>query len=427
MIRILAAGLLVLWLGAGAAVARDFYVVPKAEADAARADGSIETPFPTVWAALRSGKISGGDRIVLRDGTHGAIKTVNASYDPPVQIVAENAGQAHAELITVQGGNGLQFSGISVWPSTGGGKPGNLVNTDKSARDIHFDAMDIRGHPDAPAAYMGWSKDEWLALRANGARLDGPDNHFTNSKITGVLFGITTTGDRTVVTGNRVEGFGGDAMRGMGDASVFAGNRVENCVKISDNHDDGFQSWATKRDAQGRKTVTGLVIEGNAIFEWTGQPGHPLRCKLQGIGLFDGIYRDFTIRNNLIVISAYHGIALYGGHDSRIVNNTVVNVDGAAEGHPWILLRDNRNGWESGETLVSNNVAMAYKGIKDAARRNGISRYPAQVFSNPAAFDFRLKPDSPFVDAGTAEAAPDTDITGAARTGLPDLGAFEER
>lgn len=419
---------LVLWSVASAIQARDFHVVPAAEvANVQTADGSEQSPFPTVWAALRSGLMAGGDRIVLSDGTHGRIKTVNATFDPAIEIVAQNPGGAHADQIIVQGGQGLHFRGISVWPSASGGKPGNLLSTDKNATDIRFDQMDIRGHPDAPNLYMGWSKGDWLALRANGARLDGPKNMLTRSKITGVLFGVTTTGDDTVVSSNQIEGFGGDAMRGMGDRSIFVGNRVENCVKISDNHDDGFQSWATKRDADGRKTVTGLVIENNVILEWTGRANHPLHCKLQGIGLFDGVYRNFSIRNNLIAISAYHGIALYAGADSRIINNTVVNISGGRADFPWILLRDNRNGWKSGETLVSNNVAMSYKGIKKALQRNSVAAIPTQLFVAPSKLDFRPLADGGLVNAGTLEGAPEKDITGTLRKDRPDLGAFELR
>lgn len=429
MIRMIFAGLVVCLTATGT-LARDFFVAPAStlsKENASSADGTSDKPFKSVWAAVSSGMVSGGDRIVLRDGEYGTIKIARGSFDPPIEIVAENIGRAHADSIFIQGGRGLHFRGMSVWPKTRGSGPRNLITTGGNAAGIYFDAMDIRGVRDAPETYMTWSKDQWNKIGSNGVALKGPENRLTNSKITGVSFGVTTWGDKTVVAGNQVEGFGGDAMRGLGDGSVFAGNVVKNCFKVNENHDDGFQSWATKPDADGRKTVSDLVIENNIILEWTGPANHSLRCKLQGIGLFDGIYKNFTIRNNLIAISAYHGIALYAGTDSRIVNNTVVNISGGPAKNPWIMLSDNRNGWKAGETLVSNNVAMSFKGISRAAQRNAIASYPAKFFRNAAQLDFRLMAGSPLIDAGTAEGAPRTDIIGTPRSGRPDLGAFEMR
>lgn len=425
MLRIMA-GVLALSIAATVAQARDLHVVPKAQvADAEAADGSVNAPFGTVWSALRSDRIAGGDRIVLGDGAHGVIKAVNASFDPPVRIVSQNPDGAHADKIIVRGGRGLHFQGLSVWPRKTGGKPGTLIRTDKHAIDMRFDNMDIRGRPDAPDTYMSWSKDEWLAVQASGAYLRGPENRVTSSRVTGVMFGITTTGDGALVADNRIEGFGGDGLRGLGDGSIFTGNRVKDCVKVNSNHDDGFQSWATKPDADGRKTVSDIVIENNSIVEWTGRPDHPLRCRLQGIGLFDGIYRNFTIRNNLVAVNSYHGISLYGGADSRIVNNTVVHISGGLAKYPWIMVANHKNGWKHRRVMVRNNVAMSYKGVKGALRHNGSARYPARLFQEPARLDFRPKPDGPLIDAGTSNEAPDKDITGAPRKGRPDLGAFE--
>lgn len=413
-------------LAADPALARDFYVVPKAEADADRADGSLETPFPTVWAALRSGAVSDGDRIILRDGSHGRIKIVKAVYDPAVEIVAENPSQAHAQQLLIQGSSGLRFHGIGIWPTEPDTKPGYLIEADKNSTNLQFDGMDIRGRVDAADTYMDWPLEYWVQTwRAGGIRLRGPDNAIFNSTLTGVAFGITTMGDRTEVRGNRVDGFSGDAMRGLGDGSIFANNHAQNSFKVDDNHDDGFQSWATKRDADGRKTVSDIIVENNTILEWVGPPNHPLRGKLQGIGLFDGMYRNFTIRNNMIAINAYHGISIYAGVDSTITNNTVVNISGMPAGNPWIMLSDNRNGWESGITTVTNNVAMGYRGIPDWKTHNMGIRTPSIFFRNPLGGDFRPKPGGPLVDAGILEGAPETDMTGAPRDDLPDLGAFE--
>ncbi|MGB3456808.1 MAG: hypothetical protein WBA35_10645, partial [Litorimonas sp.] len=162
----------VLYSIATIASARDFHVDPAVGATPPQEDGSVQAPFSSAARALSSGAVSGGDRILLADGSHGTITVVNAFFDPPVEIVAQNLGEAHADRILVKGGEGLRFRGLSVWPSVGGGTPGNLVSADKNAKDIWFDGMDIRGREDAPDTYMGWSKENWLALQSNGVRLD---------------------------------------------------------------------------------------------------------------------------------------------------------------------------------------------------------------------------------------------------------------
>jgi|TARA_R110002020_G_scaffold47754_2_gene136204 parallel beta-helix repeat protein len=416
----LALALALSWMGAAQGLARDLHVTPDAAETAG--DGSAQAPFATLDAALR--KATGGDRIVLGDGAYGKIAIKGVRFDPPVRIEAEAPGGAHATGIFVRKSRGLHFAGLSVWPDGPHEDSITLVVVKGDSADIRLDSMDLRGSADAPDSYLDWTKEQWLSsLRANGARLDGPDNAITNSRLTGVAFGITTTGPRAMVTGNRIEGFSGDAMRGLGDGSVFAGNMAQNTFKVDRNHDDGFQSWATKKDADGRKVVSDITIENNIILEWTGPQKHPLRGKLQGLGLFDGEYRNFTIRNNLIAISAYHGIALYNGSNSRIVNNTVVHISGGPADFPWIGLFKTRDG--AAETRVSNNVAMSYKGISKATRRNAVTRYPARMFRDPAKLDFRLMPGSPLVDAGTSEEAPPTDIAGTPRGARPDLGAFE--
>ncbi|WP_424968566.1 right-handed parallel beta-helix repeat-containing protein [Dinoroseobacter sp. S375] len=407
-----------------AALARDVHVAPGA--DEAQADGSVEAPFPTVHKALRSGVVTGGDRVVLRDGAYGQIKIAKADYDPPVEIVAQTPGQVHAEQLLVRDSHGLRFHDLSVWPLRPATKPGNLVEVDRTSSDVAIIGFDVRGNATAPEDYLNWSAEQWLVdWRANGIRVDGDDSVVRDSVVTAVTFGITTTGARAEVRDNRVDGFSGDGLRGLGNGSVFAGNHVQNAVSVDDNHDDGFQTWATHEDPDGRKSVSDILVENNTILEWVGPADHPLRSKLQGISLFDGIYRNIVIRNNLVAVDAFHGISVYAGTDSLIANNTVVNISGTPADHPWILLRDNRNGWKSGNVEVRNNVAMAFQGVANWQESNLGIRVPSVFFAAPLDRDFRPKPGGPLIGAGSQDAAVPTDLQGTPRADPPTLGAFE--
>ena len=408
--------------------ARDHLVAPlgSVAADAAEtSDGTRAAPFPSVLHAIRSGAVRPGDRLVLQDGHHGALRLVNHSFDPPLRIEAETPGAAHVERIAIRGGRGLSFSGLAVWPR----EPRDhirLIHTTSDAAHMRFHAMDLRGSPDAPDTYMTWSAEDWLATRRHsGARLEGPHNTLTGSRITATAFAITTMGPHAEVRGNIVEGFSGDAMRGLASHAVFADNRVANCVDVDGNHDDAFQSWARDTGGTGRAEISDITIENNVMLEWIGAPDHPLRCTLQGIGLFNGPFRNFTIRNNIIAISAWHGISIYRGSDSRIVNNTLIHTSGGpSTDRPWIGVFESGPG---SRITVANNVAPAFRGIPEPQRTNLAARYPARLFRDPATLDLAPLPDGPLVDAGQPDIAPDDDLLRRPRDTRPDLGALEAR
>jgi parallel beta-helix repeat protein len=227
---------------------------------------------------------------------------------------------------------------------------------------------------------------------------------------------------------NVINFYNGDGLRGLGDNNVFLRNRVFNCIKTDGNHADGFQSFAGESGS-----VKGLVLDSNTIIEWTHPDGdHPLRCRLQGIGLFDGFYDDLTIINNLVTTTQYHGISVYGVRKGIISNNTVANTDGVTGPHPYIGVRNHKDGSLTTGVLVSNNLAMSFTGSSDLGsaveyRNNSVIGTPGAVFENPFALDYRPKATSGFIDSGDAASAPAKDLLGNARpVGKgPDRGAIE--
>lgn len=401
------------------ALARDWSVGPAEGAD-----------FTDLAAALKSGRPEGGDRLLLLPGRHGKVNLSGLGFDTPLTITSAPEGRAHLESLWIAKSHGLTIADVDIWPPGEIQSEAELVRVDAESHDIALSGLDIRG-AEAAADYYDWDRDDWLTRhRVRGVWLQGPDQSISDSTLTGISNGIVTTGDRAQVIGNEIRGFSKDGMRGFGDGSVFRGNTVRDCVAVDENHDDGFQAWNNPpKDGAEPDEIRDITLEANRILEWTGPADHPLRCTLQGFGLFRGVYREWTIVNNVIAVSAFHGIALYGSIGSKVINNTVVNAAGQPADAPWIVITDSP-GVPSRDNIVVNNTAMSLRGALragDAARRNLVTRYPARVYADVAQGDYRPAPGGQLVDAADPAYAPDRDIDGRPRPqgAAPDLGAYE--
>lgn len=406
------------------AAAQTFYVAPQGAAVSPTPDGSLAKPFDSVFAAFRSGKIDGGETILLMDGRHGQIKLTNLAMATPVIIRPQNARKAHADSVTVTGySKNLVFQNLNVWPSAPAFVSKNLVTIGEGGSNITIEGFVLRSAPDAPN-YLEWSAETWNATKINGIRSDAASTIIRGNTLVATYMAITVTGPNALVEKNFVDGFNGDGMRGLGANGVFRGNRVVNCVKTDTNHDDGFQSWGG---------TAGLVIDGNTIHEWVAKrTDHPLRCRIQGIGMFGGVYKNLKITNNVISGTQYHGITVIGVDGAVIANNTVVNSSGNPGGTPYISLRPTKAGIEPTNVLIANNVAMSIRGTPSVERNvvfknNSVLTAPVKMLKDVLAFDYRPTAASGFIDTGDKASAPKLDIVGTSRPqgAGADRGAYE--
>jgi hypothetical protein len=203
----------------------------------------------------------------------------------------------------------------------------------------------------------------------------------------------------------------------------------------------------------GDGIISGLVIEENIIHH-NGQNGLNM----------DGV-QDTVVRNNLIFGNASNGLRAYaidaaeGPKGLSIVNNTFHVLDGGG----WCV----RITEDLGDNLVFNNVLMndtetggsialdGTNGFASAANAV-IDRFttdrddtlisltqwqakgydtgsfvaaPAELFMDVQTGDYRLRTDTPAENAGLANfmdiSSPTKDIAGRARSGPPDIGAYE--
>jgi hypothetical protein len=407
----------------GPAIAAEIYVVPPGTATSGVANGTSARPFVGVKAAFDSGKVKAGDTLLLKDGMYGSVD-LSASFTSPVVIQSMTEKRAHFDWIQLSGAaRNITLKNLSVWPRNPSSGRDFLVRSFEQTSDIKVVGLDIRSEVNA-AEFWSWSAAKWNSRKYSGILLQGPRSLVSGNKLTGINFGISIASGQIV--SNRVNGFSGDAVR-SGSDSIVKRNHLFNCFQIDGNHADGFQAWA------GAEPLRNLTLDSNTIIEWTrGDSSHPLRCSLQGIGLYDGPYVNLKILNNVVSVSHFHGISVYGARGLKIINNTVVHVFGQIKQEPWIGIFDNKSGAPSTDVLVANNAAMRYLGGSNAANRvvfrsNSVIGSPGTKFMDVKKFDYRPRANTGLVDSADASVAPLTDIVGSKRpSGIrPDRGAYE--
>jgi len=418
---------------ASAAHAAEFFVDP---ATAASGDGSLGSPWQTLEKVVAAGAfgttIKAGDTVWLKSGFHGAFAVKNGDYTPPITIAAAAGEKPTLSRVSFASTKGWVFAGASVSPSYAATSAvDTLVSIDPSSARVTVKDCELFSVRDASA----WGATEWIDSAASGVSVRGSGVTISNNAITNVRFGISVDGDNALVEGNRIVNFSADGLRGLGDHGVFQYNLIKN-VFVSgddgdDNHDDGFQSWSVGDGGPGTGVVKGVVLRGN-VFINREDPNQRLSNEMQGIGCFDGMFDGWVVENNVVITDHWHGISFYGMTNSRIVNNTVIDVDDAQPGPPWIMVTAHKDGMASQNVIVRNNLAtdfdLAGTAVTDDHNTTLTHAMLATFFVSPTLpFDLRLLPGAPAIDTGSADQAPALDAERIARPqgkGI-DLGAYE--
>ncbi|WP_284164866.1 right-handed parallel beta-helix repeat-containing protein [Frigidibacter sp. SD6-1] len=390
--------------------------------------------YPSVAALLKSGKLQGGDRVFLMEGYHGPINISGYKFSSTVTFAPVPGQTAQVDSVLIGNSANVTMRDLKVWATSANAGSGPLIRTYTNSSDIAFYGMDVRSVPDA-AKYLSWNLTTWRANKRSGFLLQGARNIAVGNRVTGIYHGIHIEGPQNQIIDNIVDGFSADAMRALGNDSLVRGNKVQNCFQIDANHADGLQSYSRGPTGKpGAGTVYNLVIENNKIFEWTAPTTNALKCKLQGIGMFDGMFDGTQIRNNVISVTAYHGITIAGALNTKITQNTVINALGQGTNYPWIAVNKHKNGTQSKNVVIGNNAANQIQSTSKAANNivvsnNVVVRKIATEFTDYRGQDFTLMPGALSANAGSSTYQTPSDILGAPRPKgtAPDAGAYESQ
>lgn len=323
-----------------------------------------EDPLPT--PSIPTGnvlRIAVGDRIprsfgddiattiILEPGFHTNLEFYRAKPTSLVTITGE--GRARASKIKLTECYNTTFTDMDVWPDVP--TRGRLCLVQNDSININFENLNLKSVPDADN-YMSWDEATWLANAASGIGFNRSKGSIINCHAVAVSSGYNAN----IIRDSSIKGFTHDALRGFNGCKIV-NNYVQDCIRIpsSNNHDDMFQSFNL-----GDTPFFDMLIEGNTFVSWLGPMDHPLSGKVcQGIGMFDGMFINLTIRNNIVLTSHWHGISVYGMTDGIIEGNTVLNIQGAGDdktGRPWIMIHAHKDGTPSTGNVAKDNVGNKF-------------------------------------------------------------------
>jgi hypothetical protein len=376
---------------------------------------------PELNAAISSA--TPGTTILVTSGSYGALSISNRTNSNYITIAATSDSNPVFTSVRVSASSRWILQGLDVQPRYTSGAATRIA-VDLSGSSIIFENSKISYSDSLPS-----SPSDWMNRTGHGIRMRGLDLIVRNNSLRYVRRGIVADSTKSLISGNTIDSFAADGVRGNGNFNTFEYNTVRDCyVSDPEDHYDGFQAWTTGPGGVGTGTISGVILRGNTIIESTNLSRNT-GCELQGIGMFDGTYKDWIIENNVVVTSHWHGIAVYGANNVKVVNNTAMNPYGTHE--TWIKIVNHKNGTASIDSVVRNCLAVSFpSGGSGVVHDHNLIITRASLadhFVNANAFDFHLKAGSSAIDAGLAILAPSTDRDGSARPAGAgfDLGAYE--
>ncbi|WP_025899917.1 right-handed parallel beta-helix repeat-containing protein [Sneathiella glossodoripedis] len=167
-------------------------------------------------------------------------------------------------------------------------------------------------------------------------------SEFTNTE-RGAMF---SESDNLDIRGNYVHDLQSDGFDFSGVQNVVIdGNNFESFYPVEGDHADFIQFWLVGSD-EGTENIQ---ISNNFMAQGAGLP-------VQGIFITGSdtlANTNFSIENNVINQSAYHGITVMGVDGLELNNNTVLSSVGEQR-DTWIMLESVTNG------TVANNISTAF-------------------------------------------------------------------
>lgn len=325
--------------------------------------GPVLTTLAEIQAAL--GLCRGGETVRFR-GDFGAVALKGHRFGATVTLKGEGARVDNVDLI---GCSHLDVASVRAYPTVFPLADPHLPLFRARADSDHCRFVDVVGMGAADGMdHHRWTLDQWLARKVHGIHLDGRFCEAINYRLRGVGFGITMKGDDCIARGGSVIGFSTDAQRILGDRCKYLYPVTANLYNIDPGHDDGMQGWEDAVD----RVLSDVEIVGWKHVDWTLAVPKPFAGDAQGMGMFDGMYDRWFVRDCLIATDHYHGYTFAGLTNSTLQNCHAMTLTGARPGYPAIRIdpaKASRGGLPSHHNTLIGCSAPRFILNDDAASR----------------------------------------------------------
>jgi len=354
-----------------------------------------------------AGPIRAGDRIELADGDHGDIRLtgyVNADY---IAISAAPGAKPVAHGLFIAGASHWLLRGLTFAAASGESGPSGAIV--EAISDTALGPSDhiafIQNRFFTAATVADWSAQDWvtkpkmygLIARARCALVRGNEFfHLRNA--------LDIGGDESTVEENFFHDFGNDAVDFHASGLTIRRNHVSASrhPPAERLHPDGMQGWALNGAVHRH-----ILIDGNIVVNLNPADDN----YMQGISIFTGRFENVTMQNNIVATNSWHGIALYGVKNAKVINNTVVATR-PGQRDSWILIRDSTDHARRGDALARNNIATAI--VVESA--------DVRLDHNLTALPIRAQKQARIVDDGSNRVAP---LAPLFRAFAPDRGVID--
>lgn len=320
-------------------------------------------PAVSEFEARSKAVIRGGDTVLLSTGNYDLVDLsglVNRGY---VTIAAAPDARVVLSGLDLSGASHFLLRGVEV--SAEGAHPlsKHLVTAYRPgpmrADNLVIDGVKIAWTTKVAAA----SPDEASENAPDGLHLGGDCLTVRNSTFHELESAIKITRGRKVsILNNEIYNFTIDGIQFSGNDIVIRKNAIFNQrVTPEILHPDCMQGQPPDKQVFGPVTIThNLCVRTlNKNSDQSARRSNLDRFGWQGINIFDGRWRGVSVRCNLVMPAAQHGIALYGVEDSVVEHNVV--IAGSRDGPlPWIAAMPSKEGRQPANVLIRANQSMGY-------------------------------------------------------------------
>lgn len=303
-----------------------------------------------------------GDTVVLASGDYSALNLAGLANRGFVTIVAAPGAKVRFPSIDLSGASHFVLRGITVQGARLSRGP-HLVSTyapgPLRADNIVLDDMEISS--DLPIATA--RPDAFADLAPDGVILSGDCLQMMGSRLHDLESAVNIfRGRKVTVANNVIRDFSVDGVQFSGRDIFVRDNAIFDQWPTPDPlHPDCMQGQPPDDQTFGPVMISGnLCVRAFAstLRDQLDAKSLPDHFGWQGIVTFDGRWREVTIRCNLVLPDAQHGIALYGMDGALIEHNVVV---GLSRGEPkWIAAMPSTDGRQPVGVVIKGNRATAY-------------------------------------------------------------------